>query len=117
MPAGAGGSGGRIHVTIFGMNDNSTDSAAPVVEHDAARNRFTVSVDGHTSVAEYRRDGGVLCLTHTEVPQALEGRGLAAALVREALVFARREGLKVEPLCSYAAGYMQRHPETHDLSA
>ena len=49
--------------------------------------------------------------------QALEGRGLAAALVREALAYARREGLKVEPLCSYAAGYMQRHPETHDLSA
>ena len=117
MPAGTGGSGGRIHVTIFGMNDNPTDSAAPVVEHDAARNRFAVSIDGHTGVAEYRCDGDVLRLTHTEVPQALEGRGLAAALVREALAYARREGLKVEPLCSYAAGYMQRHPETHDLSA
>ena len=99
------------------MNANPTDSAAPVVEHDAARNRFAVTVAGHTGVAEYRRDGGVLRLTHTEVPQALEGRGLAAALVREALAYARREGLKVEPLCSYAAGYMQRHPETHDLLA
>lgn len=114
-PAGTGS--GRIHVTIFAMNDNPTDSAAPVIEHDVARNCFAVTVDGHTGIAEYRRDGGVLRLTHTEVPQALEGRGLAAALVREALAYARREGFKVEPLCSYAAGYMQRHPQTHDLRA
>ena len=56
-------------------------------------------------------------MTHTEVPPAFEGRGIAAALVREALAWARAQGLKVWPLCSYVAVYMRRHPETQDLLA
>jgi predicted GNAT family acetyltransferase len=59
----------------------------------------------------------VLLLTHTEVPPALEGRGIAAALVKAALDWARAEGLRVRPLCSYVVAYMRRHPETQDLLA
>ena len=33
----------------------------------------------------------------------------------EALAWARQEGLRVRPTCSYVAAYMQRHPETQDL--
>ena len=87
------------------------------VEHDAAHSRFRVVVDGLQSVADYRLTGDVMRLTHTEVPAVLEGRGIASALVREALAFAARHGLKVEPRCSFARGYMQRHPETRDLLA
>jgi hypothetical protein len=56
-------------------------------------------------------------MTHTGVPQALEGRGIAAALVGAALAHARAQGLRIRPQCSYVQVYMRRHPETQDLLA
>jgi uncharacterized protein len=87
------------------------------VEHDAAAGRFEAEVEGQRCVADYRLSGTVMTMTHTFVPQPLEGRGIAAALVAEALAYARREGLRVRPACSYVARYMQRHPATLDLLA
>ena len=89
----------------------------PVVEHDAARSRFRTVVDGEECVADYRLVGTVMQMTHTGVPARLEGRGIAAALVRGALDHAERHGLKIDPRCSYVRGYMQRHAETHHLLA
>jgi len=37
--------------------------------------------------------------------------------VRGALEYARANGLKVAPVCSYVREYMRRHKETHDLLA
>lgn len=100
------------------MTDASSSARADVtVEHDAAHSRFLAVVDGLDCVAEYRLAGDVLRMTHTEVPPALEGRGIAGALVRAAFDHAARHGLKVQPLCSYVRGYVQRHPETHALLA
>jgi predicted GNAT family acetyltransferase len=93
------------------------DLTTPVVRHNEAASRFEADVDGRLAVAAYRRDGEVLLLTHTEVPPAAQGRGIAAALVKSALDWARAEGLRVRPLCSYVAVYMRRHPETQDLLA
>jgi len=36
-------------------------------------------------------------------------------MTRAALDFARSENLQVEPRCSYAAYFMQKHPEYDDL--
>jgi predicted GNAT family acetyltransferase len=82
-----------------------------------AASRFEAEVDGQLAVAEYRRHGGVIEMTHTEVPPALEGHGIAAALVAYALAQVRAQGLKVRPTCPYVARYMERHPETQDLRA
>ncbi len=87
------------------------------VEHDAAASRFVARVDGRESVAEYLLSGGTMRMTHTEVPPAQQGRGIAAALVREALAHARRAGLKVEPLCPYVRDFMDRHPDSRDVRA
>jgi uncharacterized protein len=87
------------------------------VTHNEAMSRFEALVDGQTSVCVYRRSGNVVAFTHTEVPMAQEGRGIAAAMVRAALAWAREQGLKVQPLCSYVALYLRRHPEQADLLA
>ena len=87
------------------------------IEHQAGPGRFQTHIDGQLAVLDYQLDGGVMTITHTEVPTALEGRGVAAALTRAALAHAREAGLKVRPLCSYARAYMQRHPETATLLA
>lgn len=87
------------------------------VSHNSAASRFECSVDDRLCVADYRLAGTVMAMHHTDVPPALEGRGIAAALVQAALDHARREGWRVQPVCSYVAAYMQRHPETLDLAA
>ena len=85
------------------------------ITHNAAASRFETIVDGHLCVADYQLDDGVMTMTHTLVPPALEGRGIAAALVAAALAHARASGLRVRPACNYAARSMQRHRETLDL--
>lgn len=87
-----------------------------VIRNEAA-SRFEATVEGRLCIADYRLQNGVMVMPHTVVPQPLQGRGIAAELVRHALDWARAEGLKVAPLCSYVALYMRRHPETQDLMA
>ena len=87
------------------------------VVHNTAEQRFECEVDGLLCVAAYRLTGRVTHITHTEVPEALSGRGIAAQLVAAALAHARLSNLKVNPVCSYVRAYMQRHCETHTLYA
>ena len=87
------------------------------VVHDEARGRFEVALDGQTAEFDYYRRGDSMVITHTGVPRAWEGRGIAAAMTRAALDYARDNDLSVTPLCSYAAAYIRRHPEYRDLTA
>jgi hypothetical protein len=83
--------------------------------NNEARHRFEVSLDAETAYAEYRLAAGEITLTHTEVPKAFEGRGVASQLARAALGYARAQGLKVIPLCPFMAAYITKHPEWRDL--
>lgn len=90
---------------------NPNASPAIHVVHNAAAARFEATVDGLLCVASYRRSGDLVDFHHTGVPRALEGRGIAAALVHEALTWAATQGLTVRPSCSYVRVYLQRHPQ------
>lgn len=93
-------------------------TTAPVnVEHNEAASRFEACVEGHLCVADYSLRDGTAVFTHTGVPPALQGRGIAAAMVRAALDWCAAQGHKVVPACSYVHAYMQRHPETQHLLA
>jgi len=85
------------------------------VVHNEAASRFELPVHGQLSFAKYHLIDGVMWITHTETPPALQGRGLAARVVRAALDHARAHGLKVRPACSYVRTYLRRHPEMQDL--
>jgi predicted GNAT family acetyltransferase len=87
------------------------------VTDNPAQHRFEVSLDGHVAFTSYRRDGDVLVVCHTEVPREFEGRGIGSALVKGVLESARADGLKVRPLCSFVAAYIDRHPDYADLRA
>ncbi len=93
-------------------------SATPLnltITHRPEIGRFEAIVDGLRCEADYRLDGRTMRMTHTGVPSRLEGRGIAAALVKEALGWARQQGFKVDPICSYVRVYIKRHPEWQDL--
>jgi uncharacterized protein len=85
------------------------------VEHNAEARRFEIHYGGEMSRLEYRMRDSVIVYTHTVVPPALEGHGIAGRLAREALEYARNRGLSVVPLCPYVADYLEKHPEYGDL--
>jgi len=56
---------------------------------------------------------GLLVLTHTEIDDAYEGRGLGSTLVRAVLDTARDRGLSVRPDCPFVRAYVARHPDDY----
>ena len=87
------------------------------IRHDADRGYFSVVVDGIKGYVQYERKDDTLVATHTVVPNAIGGRGIAAQLVARLFEHARAEGLKIQPLCSYVAAWTRKHPEVADLLA
>lgn len=85
--------------------------------HEPERNRWVVRLEGELAHLDYSIAGGVMTIHHTIVPKALGGRGIAGGLVRTAMEHARGQGLRVQPDCSYAAAWMDKHPEFQDLRA
>ncbi|MGE5163652.1 MAG: GNAT family N-acetyltransferase [Sphingobacteriales bacterium] len=85
------------------------------VRDNTALHRFELDADGRVAFSNYKRGDGLLTILHTEVPKALEGRGIGSSLIRGVLDAARAEGLKVKPVCPFAKAYVDRHPEYADL--
>lgn len=90
---------------------------AHTITHKPDQARFQTVIDGHLCVLDYQLQETVMIITHTEVPSVLAGQGIAAALTQTALDTARRRHWRVSPECSYAAVYIQRHPQYQDLLA
>ena len=84
-------------------------------QHEADRQRFTLPTTP-VSVLDYQLQPGRVVFTHTGVPPAYAGQGLATQLVTAGLSWARAQGLKVQADCSYVAAVLQRHPEWRDLT-
>ena len=87
------------------------------IKHNPPAHRFEIRVDNHDCVLDYSLDGEVMTITHTGVPPAVGGLGVASALVEAALTTARSKGWKVMPACSYAAAWIDRHDHFNDLRA
>ena len=85
------------------------------IRHDEAAKRFMADVHGFTALLVYKILPGRMLIQHTEVPQEMEGRGIAAKITRVALEYARSHKLEVVPACSYTASFMAKHPEYNDL--
>ncbi len=84
---------------------------------NTALSRYELDADGATAFANYRRDGGVLTILHTEVPVSLRGRGIGSRLVEAVMKEAREQRLKVRPLCGFARRVIEQHSEFLELLA
>ncbi len=87
------------------------------VEHNAQECRFEVYIEDLISEINYIKKGDVLVVTHTGVPNELAGQGIAAAMTKHMLEYAREHGLKIKPVCPYTEAYLVRHPEYGDVWA
>ena len=85
------------------------------VRNNIPEHRFELDADGHTALAYYTLEPGVITFTHTEVPQELSARGVGSRLVRDALEQVRAQGLRVVPKCPFVSAYLGKHPEYNDL--
>ena len=86
-------------------------SDLPQVIDNQAKSRFEADFGGSVAELLYRQNGNRLVLIHTEVPEQLEGHGIGGALVTAAIDRAVRDGMTVVPLCPFARGWLERHPE------
>jgi predicted GNAT family acetyltransferase len=85
------------------------------VNHEPSHRRFTVNLEGATAMLTYNQQGDTIYFIHTEVPPALEGKGVGGELAKAGLDYARANNLKVVARCPFVASYIKRHPEYGDL--
>jgi uncharacterized protein len=87
------------------------------VRDNPALSRFELGSGNPLAVACYRLTGDAITFTHTEVPPASRGAGVASRLIRGALDQARARRLRIVPLCPFVAAFVARHPEYRDPAA
>ena len=82
------------------------------------RSRYELVLDGQViGVADYRINGDVVLLPHTEVVRHLRGQGYGAQLVRGALDDLRAQGKQVVPTCWYVRQFIDDNERYADLVA
>lgn len=95
---------------------NNTMEYSIFQNHEAGR--FEAVSEGKIIglVDYYITEGGkTMVVPHTEVNSEYEGQGIASALTKELLEYAKQQGLSVSPICPYTKVYIERHAEYHDL--
>ncbi|HEY9217022.1 MAG TPA: GNAT family N-acetyltransferase [Phenylobacterium sp.] len=85
------------------------------LRNDEARSRYEMDEQGQTSWADYRLKDGRLYIDHVESPVALRGSGAAGRLMAALAEDAKQRGLKVTPICGYAATWLRRSKTYSEL--
>ena len=85
-----------------------------LIDNEEAR-QYEYHIDNVVPRIEYIKSGEKIFLSHTEVPQQLEGQGIGSAIIKAALEDIERKELTLIPLCPFVAAYIKRHPEWKKL--
>jgi uncharacterized protein len=83
--------------------------------NDPGRGHFII-MDADEQIAEMEVSISETELTayHTEVSEKAQGKGLAKKLLESMVDHARKNALKVVPLCPYVFAQFKRHPEEYE---
>jgi len=79
------------------------------------RQQFQAKLPDDYAFMEYRWHKGDLALMHTVVPEKYEGQGIASALAKHVLEYAKNNNFKILVYCPYISAYLNRHPEYKTL--
>jgi predicted GNAT family acetyltransferase len=71
--------------------------------------RFELLVDNEIVFANYRLEENVVFIDHVEAPMSLRGSGAAGKLMEEIVEMAKKQNLKISPICGYAKVLLKRH--------
>jgi uncharacterized protein len=81
---------------------------------DDGEGQLSLAVDGTDAVLSYRTPPGRLVVVHTEVPDAVAGRGHGGRLVASAVRRAKAEHLVLVPWCPFARHWLSTHPDARE---
>lgn len=94
----------------MGINGSDMESRQKYdIEHQVERTRFVLVKDTHECVLDYELHTGselMIDFTHTYVPFALRGQGLAERLVEVGLAWAKEQGYQIEASCWYVKKFL-----------
>jgi predicted GNAT family acetyltransferase len=96
------------------------DDELSVEREDApGHGRYVIRLPGDLEAEmTFRKIGSdTIAIDHTYTPPQFRGRNIAALLMERAIADARRDGIRIRPVCSYAVVQFQRHKEWADLLA
>jgi predicted GNAT family acetyltransferase len=96
--------------TGINLKVTTPDTPGVVLRDNRDANRFEAIIDGQTAFLQYERRPPAIVLVHTEVPEALRGKGVGSEVVRFALQSARAEGLSIVAKCPFVRDYLKKHP-------
>lgn len=85
------------------------------VTNNEQKHRFEAKHEGKTAFIEYKMQGDVYDLTHTEVPKEIENAGVGTQLVKETLNIIKEKGKFVKPTCSFVAHFIKENAEYKSL--
>jgi predicted GNAT family acetyltransferase len=85
------------------------------LRNDRERSRYEMDEEGLTSYADYRLQGDRLFVDYVYAPPPLRGTGASGRLMAALAADARDKGLKITPICGYAAAWLRRSHEFRDL--
>ncbi|WCC80048.1 GNAT family N-acetyltransferase [Cutibacterium equinum] len=76
------------------------------------QSRYEAHVDGELAgFTEFRREGDVVVMPHTEVFDAFGGKGVGSDLAQFALDDIASQDLPVRPDCAFIKGWLDNHPD------
>jgi len=93
------------------------DPSKVEVVHNPAQKRFEMQLGDQIAMVKYILGSKEIIFTHTEVPEAFEGHGLASKMAKVAVEYAKARGLRIRPMCPYMSAWIKRHPEYHSITA
>lgn len=85
--------------------------------HNEPASQYEYHIDGHIAYITYDDQNGDMHLTHTIVPEALAGKGLAKALLEDVLQQIKKDNKKAVAKCSYIVKYLEKNPKARHLFA
>lgn len=91
-----------------------------MIEHQRSGHRgaFVWVQDGkRLAEMSYTTSGTRVIIDHTQVDEVLRGKKVGEQLVRAAVEWARKENVKLLPLCPFARSVFEKMPEYADVLA
>ena len=88
------------------------------LEKQSTKGRYFTFVEGSSRESELTfsiASEHMIIADHTDVPAELKGQGIGKALFFRMVEDARRDGVKIVPLCPFVKSQFGKFPETRDV--
>lgn len=91
------------------------------IKHKENNNRGMFYIENEKGlIAEltyHKNEKDILTIDHTEVKREMENQGIGSSLVKESVFYARKNKLKIEPLCPFAEVQFDMNKSYEDVRA